>query len=207
MYKGYEYPTVSIGNQCWFSENLRTEYYVNGDSIRNDLNYYQLWGDSIGAALTYSSTYSYYDPPIDVSDQQLSLSTFGRYYNWYAVNDSRKLCPKGWHVPTMEEWAELADDLGGEDVAGQDMKTPYYWYEEGNGTNSSGFSGLPGGGLTEWEGFQYAGVYGYWWSSSSSGVNENGDPELGRKEFELLLRCSRSTRSQSTRPFLSGTLR
>jgi uncharacterized protein (TIGR02145 family) len=182
MYKGYEYPTVSIGNQCWFSENLRTEYYVNGDSIRNDLNYYQLWGDSIGTALTYSSTYSYYDPPIDVSDQQLSLSTFGRYYNWYAVNDSRKLCPKGWHVPTMEEWAELADDLGGEDVAGQDMKTPYYWYEEGNGTNSSGFSGLPGGGLTEWEGFQYAGVYGYWWSSSSSGVNENGDPEsYGRR--------------------------
>ncbi len=43
---------------------------------------------------------------------------YGRLYNWYAVNDGRKLCPNGWKVPTHEDWAALADLLGGESVAG-----------------------------------------------------------------------------------------
>ena len=50
------------------------------------------------------------------------------------------------------------------------MKTNYGWFNGGNGTNSSGFSGLPGGGRYDYGGgFSFAGYYGYWWSSSPSG--------------------------------------
>ena len=54
---------------------------------------------------------------------------------------------------------------------GTQMKTDYGWYAGGNGTNSSGFSGLPGGDRTDIGGFNHTGDYGYWWSSSPSGTD------------------------------------
>ena len=74
-----------------------------------------------------------------------NLAKYGRLYNWYAVNDSRGLCPSKFHVPTDGEWSALVNYLGGFSVAGAKMKAtpsdPVVW----DGTNSSGFSGLPGG--------------------------------------------------------------
>ena len=32
-YQGYGYPSVQIGGQCWFTENLRTAYFANGDDV------------------------------------------------------------------------------------------------------------------------------------------------------------------------------
>ena len=49
------------------------------------------------------------------------------------------------------------------------MKTDYGWYNGGNGTNSSGFSGLPGGYRYSNGYFFIAGFDGYWWSSSPYG--------------------------------------
>ena len=51
------------------------------------------------------------------------------------------------------------------------MKTGYGWYGGGNGTNSSGFSGLPGGTRDEPYPADYdtAGSVGLWWSSSPYG--------------------------------------
>ena len=51
------------------------------------------------------------------------------------------------------------------------MKTDYGWYNGGNGTNSSGFSGLPGGYRGNDGDFYNAGSYGLWWSSSPNGSN------------------------------------
>ena len=55
------------------------------------------------------------------------------------------ICPSGWHIPSEGEFTELTDFLGGESVAGGKMKSTYGWNNEGNGSNSSGFNGLPGG--------------------------------------------------------------
>ena len=85
------------------------------------------------------------------------------------MDDARGLCPTGWHVPTDGEWTVLTDFLGGSSVAGNEMKTTYGWYGGGNGTNSSGFSGLPGGDRFTNGNFYYAGSSGSWWSSSPSG--------------------------------------
>ena len=53
---------------------------------------------------------------------------------------------------------------------GMQIKTTYGWSNAGNGTNSSGFAGLPGG-LRGWNGggFDNAGYGAYWWSSSPIG--------------------------------------
>ena len=89
-----------------------------------------------------------------------NYATYGVLYNWHAVMTGG-ICPSGWHIPSDGEFTELTDFLGGEYVAGVKMKDDVLW----NGTNSSGFSGLPGGfngsGV-----FHNDGLAGYWWSAS-----------------------------------------
>ena len=171
-YQGYDYATVLIGEECWFAENLRSESYENGDAIPAGLSDSE-WGSTIsGAVAVYgegSSTCYNYSPDGDACDEAWSLNEYGRLYNWYAVDDARGLCPSGWHVPTDGEWTVLTDHLGGASIAGVHMKTSYGWDAGGNGTNSSGFSGLPGG-YRDYDGtFFSAGGNGYWWSSSPVG--------------------------------------
>ena len=172
-YQGYDYATVLIGEQCWFAENLRSENYENGDAIPSGLSDSEWGNTTAGAVAVYgegsSSCYTY-TPDGDACDEAWSLIEYGRLYNWYAVDDARGLCPSGWHVPTDEEWTVVTDVLGGESVAGGQMKTTYGWYNGDNGTNSSGFSGLPCGWRGSNSGIFYdAGGSGYWWGSSPSG--------------------------------------
>ena len=170
-YQGYDYATVLIGEQCWFAENLRNENYENGDVIPTGLSDSEWSTTNSGAVALYGEDEGCQDnsPDIDACDPAQSLEEYGRLYNWFAVDDARGLCPGGWHVPTDGEWTVMTDELGGESIAGGQMKTTYGWYNGGNGTNSSGFSGLPGG-YRKYDGyFFYAGIDGYWWSSSPSG--------------------------------------
>jgi uncharacterized protein (TIGR02145 family) len=151
-YDGHNYTTVQIGTQCWFAENLRNDNYRNGDAIPGNLSYSQWSSTGSGAQALYNNASG-------------SLTTDGRLYNWYAVDDSRGLCPYGFHVPSDWEWALLENALGGSSIAGNALKsTAPAW----NGTNSSGFSALPGGyrNLNGVFGDRY--VSGYWWTSSIS---------------------------------------
>ena len=149
---GVGYSTVQIGDQCWFAENLRTTTYLNGDAIPRNLSNGD-WSSTTSGAMAF-----YIDGP-----------AYGGLYNWYAVDDVRGICPSGWHVPTDGEWTVMTNFLGGEIVAGGQMKATYGWGGGGNGTNSSGFSGLPGGYRNDLGGFGDAGYNGDWWSSSPSG--------------------------------------
>ena len=170
-YQGYDYATVLIGDQCWFAENLRNEYYENGDAIPSNLSDSE-WGSTTSGAVAVfgeDSGCNNYSPDIDACDPAQSFDEYGRLYNWYAVDDARGLCPSGWHVPTDGEWTLMTYHLGGPSIAGGYMKTTYGWNNGGNGTNSSGFSGLPGGIRDSNGDFDYAGNGGYWWSSSPSG--------------------------------------
>lgn len=158
-YQGYDYATVQIGSQCWFAENLRNENYANGDPITEES--VSLFGfDPVGVRGLYNGSTE-------------SLSTFGRLYNGYAVSDARSLCPSGWHVPSAVESTALLDFLGGDAVAGGKMKASASDEPAWDGTNSSGFSGLPGGYIF-WDGQQgysyYAGSDGYWWTSTPDGT-------------------------------------
>jgi uncharacterized protein (TIGR02145 family) len=159
--QGNVYKTVLIGGKEWMAENLRTSVYRNGEAIPN-ITDVQIWqGTSSGAWVHYSGS-SQNDCP------------YGKLYNWRAVNDTRNLCPSGWHVPSDMEWKALEDSLGGAQVAGQKLKSTVlrYWQCPNSfSDNSSGFSGLPGGGRIIFGGYYQAGFKGWWWTSTQLDAN------------------------------------
>jgi uncharacterized protein (TIGR02145 family) len=148
--------SVKIGNQIWMTENLNVDRFQNGDIIP-EAKTAEEWK---AAGNAKRATWCYYQ------NDQKNGEKYGKLYNWYSVNDKRGLAPVGWHVPSDAEWTILSTFLGGEDVAGIKMKSTSGWNDNGNGTNSSGFSGLPGGDRANNGSFYYVGSYGHWWSSS-----------------------------------------
>ena len=138
--------------------NLDIETYRNGDIIP------QVTDPAIWAALK-TGAWCFYNN--DVANGV----KYGKLYNWYAVNDSRGLAPKGWHIPSVAEWTILSTLLGGEDVAGGKLKevgtigTNKNWRSPNtNATNESGFTALPGGYRLYDGGFNDVVSSGYWWS-------------------------------------------
>lgn len=165
-FDGHTYEVVAIGSQCWFKENLRSDNYRNGDAI-SDLSDDSWTSTAGGDHVVYGE-----DQIVlwGSAEWVANLDTYGRLYNWYAVNDARGLCPTGWHVPTDAEWTALTDFLGGADVAGQLMKSSPSDSPSWDGNNASNFSALPGGYRSGDDGdFYHHGQYGRWWSASSNG--------------------------------------
>ena len=151
-HEGYNYSTVQIGDQCWFSENCRYLPEVSDPSIDSNTE-------------PDYSVYGYTGTDVTAAQATANYATYGVLYNWPAVM-TEGICPSGWHIPSDGEFTELTDFLGGESVAGGKMKDDIQW----NGTNSSGWSGLPGG-YGDSGGFGSNGYYGYWWSASEYGSN------------------------------------
>ena len=159
--QGNVYKTIVIDTQEWMAENLNTSIYRNGEAIPTNLN-------DVAWPGTTSGAWAYYN-----NDANLACP-YGKLYNWYACVDARQLCPVGWHVPTDAEWTVLTNYLLGEGVAGGKMKTTGtiegatgLWYSpNAEATNSSGFSGAPGGYRSYFGEYSAIGSFGYWWSSS-----------------------------------------
>jgi uncharacterized protein (TIGR02145 family) len=153
------YESVKIGNQVWMKQNLDVSHFRNGDPIP-EAKTDEEWEKS---GKKGKPAWCYYD-----NDPEKG-KVYGKLYNWYAVNDPRGLAPKGWHVPDEEEWDKLISYLGGMSEAGGKMKTAgitYWKYPNFNASNSSGFSGLPGGFRYTKGNFNNVGSTGYWWSST-----------------------------------------
>jgi uncharacterized protein (TIGR02145 family) len=152
------FKSVKIGNQYWMTENLDVDCYLNGDAIPQVQNPKDWENLKTGA-------WCYYD-----NDPKNGLK-YGKLYNWFAINDIRGLAPKGWHIPTFDEWITLTDCLGGESAAVKKMKNTNGWKDgedesAENGNNESGFSGLPGGYRCKHDAFHWINLLGLWWSSS-----------------------------------------
>ncbi len=92
-----------------------------------------------------------------------NCAKYGRLYNW---NTAKSACPSGWHLPSKSEWETLDNAVGGEDVAGKKLKAKSGWNDGGNGTDESGFSGVPGGRGFSDGNFNFAGNIGFYWSAS-----------------------------------------
>lgn len=146
---------VTIGKQIWTNKNLDLSTYRNGDIIP------QVTDAKIFADLT-TGAWCYYN------NDSTNYSKYGKLYNWYAITDVRGLAPKGWHIPSATEWETLATFLRGAGVAGGQMKesgTLNWSKPNTDATNTSGFSGLPGG-RKGYNNFSDEGYIGYFWSSS-----------------------------------------
>ena len=85
---GNVYRTITIGQQEWMTENLRTASYSNGTLVTNiaDMDEWE--------ANTSEGSWVFYD------NDESNDAVYGKLYNWYAVTDSQGLCPEGWHVPS-----------------------------------------------------------------------------------------------------------
>jgi len=173
---GNVYNTVQIGTQCWTQSNLKVSKYRNGDNIPTGLSGAQWSSTTSGAYAIYNN-----DPVND--------ALYGKLYNWYTVNDSRGLCPTGWHVPSDVEWNLLVKYLDSNadtvcvncwqsSTAGGALKstamqpTPGGWNSPNTGaTNSSGFTAPPSGLRNSLGVFDIMSDFGCWWSSSVSSAS------------------------------------
>jgi len=143
---GYSYGVVEIGNQCWFSENLRTTVFADGSLIPGYLPAAD-WENTMEAAF---ATYGAGSSPCNEEpcDEVIALAEFGRLYNFAAAIDSRNICPTGWAVSTRADWEQLMDYLeanGNESVSGDVLKSSSGWIQDGNGADLYGFDGRGAG--------------------------------------------------------------
>jgi uncharacterized protein (TIGR02145 family) len=156
---GNSYHSVTIGSQVWLDENLKTKKYQNGELI--------------GTTTPSNENIADEDSPKyqwPYGGNETNVATYGRLYTWYAITDSRNVCPVGWRVPTDADWIALTTYLGGESVAGGKLKEAgtTHWVTPNTGsTNESGFTALPSGPRDPNGSFGTSGHDGNWWSSSS----------------------------------------
>jgi uncharacterized protein (TIGR02145 family) len=160
---GNVYSTVSINGQCWMQSNLAVERYRNGNGISTGINN-TLWSTTVeGAFAVYE-------------DLSVNKGTYGLLYNWFAVQDASGLCPTGWHIPSVTEWMDLSTYLDGDSLSGATLKSvgtlsagTGLWQTPNEGaTNSSGFTGLPGGLKDKFGNYFDKSLGGFFWSSTES---------------------------------------
>ncbi|MFZ4402316.1 MAG: fibrobacter succinogenes major paralogous domain-containing protein, partial [Bacteroidales bacterium] len=149
---GNVYKTIVIGSKTWMAENLRVTHYRNGDPI---INGNTNWGGA--------DTGKY----CEYNNNPINSLTYGKLYNWYAVDDIRGLAPTGWSV---QDFYPFTTYLGGLSIVGGKLKeiSTSHWQSPNVGaTNESGFTALPGGyrdGNSPYS-FTLMGYNGYYWSS------------------------------------------
>jgi len=154
--EGNIYKTVTIGSQVWMSENLKTTKYNDGSSIPNLTDETQWISTTKGAYCDYGNNVS-------------NSTVYGRLYNWYSVSDTRKLCPKGWSVPSDDEWQTLVNFLGGESYAGGKLKESgtSHWLTPNTGANNVyGFTALPAGHRDGAALYRRLGDFAIWWTAT-----------------------------------------
>jgi uncharacterized protein (TIGR02145 family) len=145
---GNVYNTITIGNQTWMLENLKTTKFNDGIPITQYT--FDTFGNNWLNLNTPTALYQWADT-FDLNnqfDEELPFDYYGAMYNHLAI-ESGKLAPTGWRIPTEQDFIELENYLTNNGQAGNEgaaLKSATGWLEfSGNGTNSSGFNGLPNG--------------------------------------------------------------
>ena len=159
----------------WMTENLKTSKFNDGVEIT-------LYDEN---QLYSADTYGY----IANWGNDDNENEYGALYNWLVVN-TNKVCPDGWHVPSISEWYILRDYLGGYSVAGGEMKEAgtTHWNSPNVGaTNSSGFTALPGGYQEYYQGAYAGGSIGKWWSTDTYGLWHARNIVLKSSETSLIV--------------------
>ena len=169
---GKAYSTVQIGTKCWMSENLNIGTRIDGpiDQSNNSMIEKYCYDDSETNCNTYGGLY-----------------LWGEMMQYVTTEGTQGICPTGWYLPTDDEWKTMETCLGmsqseadatnwrGTDEGGK-MKEAgtSHWDSPNTGaTNSSGFTALPGGWRSYYNGsFVEFSTHGHWWSSTEFSDND-----------------------------------
>jgi uncharacterized protein (TIGR02145 family) len=165
---GNVYHTVTIGTQTWMIENLST-------TRLNDSTAIPVITDSAAWRNMESMGYCWYNN----NDSVPKANKYGVLYNWCAVATG-KLAPKGWHIPTKEDWLTLEKIAAAYNYLSGSLPkilaSKTNWessnssYSIGSNllkNNSSGFDALPGGFRNDSTSyFSKRGTQGIWWTST-----------------------------------------
>lgn len=166
---GNSYEIVTVGNQVWMKENLKTTRYRDGSTIPLITQNADWQSRTSGAFSSYNNN-------------NANTIAYGALYNWYAVIDSRGLCPAGWHIPTNDELTTLTNYLGGVEVAGGKMKKfdTTHWINPNTGASNSSQLSVIGSGFRDQTGiFSEINMVAYLWSSSEYSSTHG----IGRKLY------------------------
>lgn len=167
---GNKYKITTTGKLKWMTENLKVLRYNDGSPILR-VEDTETWKHlQSGACCWYNNADS-------------CKTKYGILYNWYAVNTG-KLCPRGWRVPTDEDWKylegyvdskyKIGDSIWNRSMnrgfnVGNQLKANSGWNSNGNGVDAFGFKAFPGGERSSNTGnFHHIGNNGFWWSSSEN---------------------------------------
>lgn len=188
--EGNKYPTIIILGKRWMAENLRTSIYRDGSPITNAKTQTEWSSQVIGAWCNYDN--------LVINDK-----VYGKLYNWYTTTGIKDLCPAGWKVPSDTDWENLIGYLGDVSKAGLKMRTTgtSLWTMPNEGaTNSSGFSGVPGGNRGDFGAFSFKGDAAFFWTSTEFNANYSRFRSLNgnlptvtdgydRKKIGMSVRC------------------
>jgi uncharacterized protein (TIGR02145 family) len=165
--EGNVYRVIMLETGVWTADNLNTFKLNDGTPIK-------LIRDPKEWANTKTPAYGWF------SNDLKYCTTYGPVYNFYAVATG-KLCPKGWHVPTEQEWNDLMDYAGGQErrpdnPAKLKEKGTAHWKAPNTGaTNEVFFNALPAMGITFFSDPPEPGTETAWWTSTE---NKNSiDPQ------------------------------
>ena len=138
------YKTTLINHQEWMTENLDVSNFNNGDPIP----YAKSEDEWIKAAQTHSPAWCY-----PIGNNHAPIFNEGKLYNKFAINDPRGLAPEGFMIPTVKNYVELVESLGGHKLTAIGLKSTYGWKNidldysgkliSGCGTNKFNFNIVP----------------------------------------------------------------
>ena len=170
---------TQIGNQIWMSNNLDVVQFRNGEFI-TEAKTSEEWKRG-NESKTPMWCYYEFDSSNGVK--------YGKFYNWFAVSDSRGLAPEGWEIPNDSDWDELmsfiSEDKGLDTL---DEVAAYLkgvaWVDGSNQEDDYGFNAEPLGRIHMWGDSQRAGEGCYWWSASErEGDDRRGEQNKAAKRL------------------------
>ncbi|TVQ15196.1 MAG: hypothetical protein EA361_06295 [Bacteroidetes bacterium] len=184
---GNVYSVITIGQQQWMAQNLRTTRYADSTAITHAVTDSEWAGNTNGAYTIYP-----HDVVDGIDSEEEMVEKYGKLYNWHAVNHDQNICPTGWKMPDDDDWIELVnfimadneevdeDNLGNVLKSCRQVNSPLgedcYTFEHPRwsshhthyGTDDYGFNGLPAGVRYANGIFGAVGNNGQWWSSTEA---------------------------------------
>ncbi len=178
IHGGQTYNTVQIGQQCWFKENLNIGIKVHPTIQQTDNGIIEkyCYDDLETDCSIYGGLYQWAELV-----QYLNGATNTSSWSPVPTGNVQGLCPSGWHIPSDDEWVILANNLGGESIAGGKMKETglSHWWDPNLASNSSGFTAF-GSGIREPDAtFNVLNQYTNFWSSTENGALFSWSRALG----------------------------